>query len=103
MNSTPNTLPNFSRGCPCVPVDGDIAVQEEQTVSRLELHSINFVNSPVLASKSGLDALLVLSGPLLSHGMYEFFFFTYKLQLYTANTRSLPLHFLSFLSVIVER
>ena len=57
MNSTPNTIPNFSRGCPCVPVDGDIAAQEEQTVSRLELHSINFVNSPVLASKSGLDAL----------------------------------------------
>ena len=33
-------------GRPCVPVDGDVAVQEEQTASRSEVCSVNKVNTP---------------------------------------------------------
>ena len=31
---------------PCAPVDGDIAVQEERTVSHSEVYSVNKVNTP---------------------------------------------------------
>ena len=41
MTSTTYNHPNFSAGCPCVPVDDDIAAQEEQTVPcRVEADSI---------------------------------------------------------------
>ena len=52
---TQNIQQSFSRGCPCVHVDGDIAVQEEQTVLCPEAGSINFVKSLGEPSKVSLD------------------------------------------------
>jgi endonuclease/exonuclease/phosphatase family metal-dependent hydrolase len=46
MISTTNILQKFSKGCPCVPVDGDAAVQEEQTVLCPEAYSIKLPKSP---------------------------------------------------------
>ena len=49
---------------------------------------------------TNLVNVLILSGPLLLHGMYEFFLYiSYKLQAYNANTKSLPSHFLRFLAI----
>lgn len=57
MNNTTNILNEFFRGRPSVPVDGDIAALEEQTVSCLEAHSINCMNSPDGTPKNGLGVL----------------------------------------------
>ena len=57
MTTTINKLTDFSSGRLCVLVDGDVAAQEEQSVSCLKAHSINSANSSVGSSKSGLDDL----------------------------------------------
>ena len=51
--------PNNSMGRPCVPVDGDTAAQEERTVSRLEVYSINTMKSPGGVTIGGCSTLQV--------------------------------------------
>ena len=58
MTSTNNLINHFYSGRPCVPVDGDVAAQEEQSVSCLETHSINLnANSSVGLSENGPENL----------------------------------------------
>ena len=57
MEDTTQTGSDFSRGRPCVHVDGDIAAQEEQTVSWQEADSINYAKSHAGGLKSGLSSL----------------------------------------------
>ena len=46
-------------GRPCVPVDGDTAAQEERTVSRSEVYSINTMKSPGGVTIGGCSTLQV--------------------------------------------
>jgi len=57
MNSTNQPPHDFYRGRPQVRVDDDNAALEEQTVSCLEAHSINYVKTPDGSLKSGLSDL----------------------------------------------
>ena len=63
MKVNPKSIQEFSNGRPCVPVDDNNAVQEEQTVLCPEAYSIKYKKSPGGTSKEGLDALIIHETP----------------------------------------
>src|SRR5271156_6193265 len=58
-----NKEKRISAGCLCDPVDGDTAVQEEQTVTCPEAYSINCLKSPGGGLNVGLGAPILHEAP----------------------------------------